>query len=168
MTAVFRLELLGAFELREQGGAVIAVKSRKVRALLGYLALNPDRRHEREKLANFLWGDRFDAQARQSLRQALLTLRQLLGERAIDVFAIDNEAILLHGAALHIDVSDFENDARDDELERACTIYRGEFLEGIQAGSETYELWLGGERTRLHDLACEVWQETRHGTARKR
>jgi len=164
MTAVFRLELLGAFALREQGGAVIAVKSRKVRALLGYLALNPDRRHEREKLANFLWGDRFDAQARQSLRQALLTLRQLLGERAIDVFAIDNEAILLHGAALHIDVSDFENDARDDELERACTIYRGEFLEGIQAGSETYELWLGGERTRLHDLACEVWQKL--GTAR--
>jgi len=61
-------------------------------------------------------------------------------------------ATLLHGAALHIDVSDFENDARDDELARACTIYRGELLEGIQAGSEPFELWLGGERSRLHDL----------------
>ena len=163
MTA-FRLKLLGEFSLRDAGGGEIAVKSRKVRALIGYLALNPGRRHERETLASFLWGDRFDAQARQSLRQALLTVRQLMGARAADVLAIDNETITLDGAALGSDIVEFETHAQRGELEAACALYLGELLQGLQVRSQPFESWLGGERTRLHGLACEVWEKL--GTAR--
>ena len=157
--AELRLELLGKFALRDQAGAEIAVKSRKIRALLGFLALNADRRHEREMLANFLWGDRFDTQARQSLRQALLILRQLFGERAPDMLEIDDEAVLLKTAAVQTDVLDFENHARSGELEPACAAYRGDLLGGLEVRSEPFERWLNQERARLHDLACEVWEK---------
>lgn len=92
--ARIQLRLLGAFALFDDQGVEIPVRGRKARAFLGYLALNPDRPHTREILATFFWGERQDAQARQSLRQALLTLRRLLGHRAPDIVEIDDEAIL--------------------------------------------------------------------------
>ncbi|MFC7537387.1 BTAD domain-containing putative transcriptional regulator [Sphingomonas sp. GCM10030256] len=50
-------------------------RSRKARAILAYLVSHPGTKIPRERLSELLWGDRPDAHARASLRQALLEIR---------------------------------------------------------------------------------------------
>jgi DNA-binding SARP family transcriptional activator len=72
-----KLGLLGVFEMRGAADRPIAVSAKKSRGLLAILALSPS--VPREKLANLLWSERGDAQARSSLRQTLASLRRDLG-----------------------------------------------------------------------------------------
>jgi DNA-binding SARP family transcriptional activator len=57
----------------------IIVPGAKERALLAYLVVSHPKVHQREALRELLWASRFEAQGRQSLRQALYRLRKLLG-----------------------------------------------------------------------------------------
>src|SRR4051812_40288312 len=50
-----------------------------MRALLAYLIVEADRPHQRETLAALLWPEQTDTAARQSLRQSLYVVRQVLG-----------------------------------------------------------------------------------------
>ncbi len=76
--AVFRLQLLGAFQATVDGAPSIAFRSNKTRALLAYLALHGGRAHTREALATLLWSDSPPAAARTSLRQVIANLRQVV------------------------------------------------------------------------------------------
>lgn len=58
----------------------IEVASNFVRALLLYLAVESDRPHRRDVLAELLWPDKPQGVARNSLKQALSNLRTALGE----------------------------------------------------------------------------------------
>ena len=156
--AQLQLELLGGFRLLDEAGEEIPIRSRKLRGLIGCLALAPDRRHEREMLANLLWGDRFEAQARQSLRQALTTLRKRLGQIGAEALRTDDETVALSGAAVRCDAVEFERLARKASLEDAAAAYGGDLLEGLSVRSEPFEIWLAEERARLRNLAYDVWE----------
>ena len=80
--ACLALMLLGPFQATLDGQAV-EFATDKVRALLAYLAVESDRPHARESLAGLLWPDYAESSARQSLTQALFSLRTALGDRAI-------------------------------------------------------------------------------------
>jgi DNA-binding SARP family transcriptional activator len=67
------LKVLGAFAVRDGSGAALSLRTRKTRALLGYLAVNAGKPQPRERLMALLWSDRGERQARQSLNQALLS-----------------------------------------------------------------------------------------------
>src|SRR5688500_9632207 len=71
-----RLLTLGTLALTGAGDAP-ALGPRKL-ALLAYLAL-ATRPLTRDRLAELFWGDRDDARARHSLREALSALRRALG-----------------------------------------------------------------------------------------
>jgi DNA-binding SARP family transcriptional activator len=96
----FRLSLLGRFELTGPGGGV-DLPSRKLAALLAYLACTGPRPQPRERLSALLWGSHYDAQARQNLRQALSRLRKVLGQDALEG---DGEVVSLNPAAILSDV----------------------------------------------------------------
>ena len=51
-------------------------RGRKARAILAYLAAHAGAKVPRERITELLWGDRGEAQARASLRQALLEIRR--------------------------------------------------------------------------------------------
>src|SRR5262245_39120335 len=74
--ASLQLKLLGGFTVCLASGQAIEVSGKKNRALLAYLALYPAKRFSREGRVGLLWSDRGDAQARSSLRQALVALRR--------------------------------------------------------------------------------------------
>ena len=153
-----KLKLLGGFELRDDADSALDVRGKKLRGLIAYLALNPDQRHGREKLATLLWGDRFDTQARQSLRQALLELRKLIGDHAPDALQIDDEAIVFVAGSVVVDAVEFDRLHGDGNLAAAAAAYGGDLLDGLSIRSEPFDAWLAGERARFHDLACEVWE----------
>ena len=75
------LTLLGGFAVTLDGEPVKAFDSNKVRALLGYLAVEAGRAHRRESLAALLWPGYPDRSARTNLRNALANLRTAIGDR---------------------------------------------------------------------------------------
>lgn len=161
--SIVRLTLLGGFlaEIEDRDGRrEIRVTARKARALLGYLAAAPRQRAGREKLASLLWGDRVDSQARQSLRQCLVVLRQDLAPA--DPFDVDSDEIALKPDVLTADVVEFAAAAQSSDigtLERACAAYRGEFLADLSTGMEPFEEWLRGERARFEGLAAHAFAQ---------
>src|SRR3954469_22314564 len=76
------VRVLGPLALDADGVPLEPPASLRARLLLGWLALHPGL-HSRAELAARLRPDVLDESARQSLRQALWTLRATLGEHAI-------------------------------------------------------------------------------------
>jgi DNA-binding SARP family transcriptional activator len=67
------LHLFGKFRI-QRGSRLIRLPTRKLESLLAFLALYPET-HSRDKLITLFWGDVAESQARNSLRNALATLR---------------------------------------------------------------------------------------------
>jgi TolB-like protein/DNA-binding SARP family transcriptional activator len=151
------LTLLGGCEGASGPDRPLRLSNKKAWALLAYLALQPGRAFDREHLANLLWGDRFDEQARKSLRQTLYEIRTALGDAAGEHLDTTRDTVCVNGEDLAVDALRFEAlTAGDDEgaLADADTLYRGPLLQGLDTGQETFEEWLAAERARLHVRAC--------------
>ena len=154
------LFFLGEFQARLESGPSVVVPTRKVQALLAYLACSPIEGHSRDKLATLLWGDTEQRCARHSLRQALLVLRKTLDPLLPSILPCNAGGISLDRSRLIVDALEFERlvqEGTPQALERAGVLYRGDFLAGIGAGDQTFEDWLRDERDRLNELAFEVY-----------
>lgn len=156
------LRLLGAFTIEVSAGRalVVSVRSRKARALLAYLAMKPDRRASREELATLLWGHTPDAQARHSLRQCVMSLRQDLRPIASDLLDVDRETIELRAQDLAVDARELlalAASTQTDELARAAALWRGTFLADLALDIEGFESWRRREQDRMGDAAARVF-----------
>lgn len=124
-----KLTLLGKFTLTRDD-QIIGLRSKKAQALLVYFALT-GKVHSREHLATLLWGDRFDDQARRSLRQALHALRKAVGPDVL----VGEDDLRLADQTLLVD---------------ADTGTSGELLlPDFRTGEEQFDTWLAVERTRF-------------------
>lgn len=153
--APLHLTLLGGFRARSPTDAAIAIPVKKAKALLAYLALHPGQLHPRDKLATLLWGDSGEAQARHSLRQALVCLRKAF-PRPAHVIAADGDALTIPPPAVEVDALEFERlleAGTPEALERAVALYQGELLEGFNPGAAYFEDWLMERRGRLREHA---------------
>jgi len=84
----FRLTLFAAFELTGRDG-VVDLPSKKLAALLAYLACTAPQAQPGERLSTLLWGSHLDAQAKQNLRQVLFRLRKVVGQNALESDAVE-------------------------------------------------------------------------------
>lgn len=80
----------GVLSLDDQ---IIRLHSAKTLALLAFLAIESDRPHHRARLAELLWGHCSDASARQSLRQALYSLKTVAGGRLHSCLDTNHELV---------------------------------------------------------------------------
>lgn len=152
--AIVELKLLGPFEARDEHGRAVHLPSRKVRTLLAFLALHPDKRFTRTYLATLLWGDDQPDNARHSLRQALTALR-----RECRSLEVNTQFVRLPAAALKVDVDLIERAAGTqhfDLLEHAVALGHGELLEGYEHGTDMFENWLYPARERIHAASRTV------------
>jgi len=149
------LKMLGGFELRDSGGAELSLPTRKIRALLSYLAVNADKPQPRERLMALLWSDRGDRQARQSLNQALLSIRRLGEHEGVQLLKSDGERVTLRGDAVESDVQRLRNQIADDPAV-AASLYEGTFLDGLSVPESAFEQWLLETRSELHTITCEA------------
>ena len=141
---MLELQTLGGLRLHGLEGELLHGR-RKELALLAYLARHASRAVPRGELATLLWGDRREAQARQSLRQALAHLRPV-----VDGMEVEPDTVRLREDALAFDLARFEAALDAGRAADAITSYGGRFLEGSEdAGGEAYQRWVNEERRRL-------------------
>ncbi len=153
---VIRIALLGGLSATFGSGVPLNLPTRKSRALLAVLAVPPGVAHSRDKLASLLWGGTTDERARNSLRQCIFALRRALGEGAEGLLGHEADSLRLDPDAVQVDVATFErlvHESTPDGLERAASLFRGDFLEGFGLSEPGFDEWMAGERERLRELA---------------
>lgn len=161
MTAL-DLRLLGEFEARDGAGHAFAVTARKNQALLAMLALAPSGSLPRQFIAGLLWSDRGEAQARGSLRQALVGLRKDLVAIDPPLLTVSDVKIRLDLGRLEVDALAFQRLAASEDvaaLRRAAALYRGELLADIYIKDPAFENWISSQRRRLADIASHVLEK---------
>ena len=148
--AELHITLLGRFAVTRAGEAV-NVGGPKQQALLAYLAFHAGQAVDREDLISLLWGDRFDEQARQSLRQALARLRRALRVADAEPIETDGDAVTLNGRGVAIDLLEFRdlsNHSNGESLSEAAD-YQGQLLRGMNIRQDGFDAWLARERSAL-------------------
>jgi TolB-like protein/Tfp pilus assembly protein PilF len=148
---------LGGFAVEAGDGRTLTLPTRKDKLLLAYLALSAGQPQSRLRLAGLLWGDRAEAQARDSLKQALAEIRQTFRSIAVDPLQADRESVAFAPGKIEIDALEFARLATDARnAEAAAKLYRGDLLDGIDGLTSEFEDWLRPERERLSDVAVRV------------
>ena len=155
-----RFKLLGEPLLACSDSGPVRISAHKGLALLAYLAMKQGAAVNRAILADLLWGDRVDAQARQNLRQLIMTLRRDLSPRHGVLLQADDQSISL--AAADVDAVQFEAWAKDPDPDirwRCLELPWGSFLDGFSVGAEAFDEWVIAERHRLNAIATRVFSD---------
>ncbi len=125
---------------------------RKHLALLIYLARSPKRARTRDHLTALLWGDKSEASARHSLREALRVVRRTIGEEGLTAA---HDQVRLAQDAVRLDTDTFERAEREMDWEAAGRLVAGDFLEGFGVpDASAFEDWVAAERTQWRDRAA--------------
>ena len=159
-----RLRVLGEFDASDEAGRPVAVAAKKNRALLAALALAPGCTMRRQRIGRLLWSDRDETQARSSLRQALVALREDLADSGSKAFSFVEDRVTLDPSKVEVDALEFARLAGADDIMRlrlAAELYRGELLADTEIKDREFETWVAGERQRLTDLAVSVLDKLR-------
>ena len=152
-----RLLLLGPLQVIQNGTQLPLPPSRKVRALLAYLAMAP-RPVTREKLCELFWDVADDPKS--ELRWCLSKLRPLVDGPTTTRLIADREQVWIDTSSLDIDaVSVARNTQRTltggspRDLRSLLALFRGDFLEGLSVDrAPSFENWLAGQRHRFRQL----------------
>lgn len=175
---MYRLDirLFGPLDVTLDGHAVTEFRSKKVRALLAYLALAGNRPVARQQVATLLWGDYPDEQARKSLRTALTNLRQLFTPAdAIDspYLVVDRQTVQLNvdSQSCIVDVVRFDECLRNARvgasqsnnqalLDEAVTLWRDELMVDLtDVDSAEFEEWRLFQQESRHRQFMEALQQ---------
>jgi DNA-binding SARP family transcriptional activator/predicted ATPase len=154
----YTLTLFGGFELTSPSRTAINISAKKAKALLVYLALHPNKTHQRETLATLLWEECSSSQARQSLRQALSALRKAI-DSPNPIIDGDQQSVFLRKDQIEIDVLNFDTLCQQDgnvSLQNALEFYQGGLLEGLYIRSQGFDDWLETERSQRREKALLI------------
>ncbi|QQN62177.1 transcriptional regulator [Bradyrhizobium diazoefficiens] len=153
--------LLGPLQVIQNGRPLPQPPSRKVRALLAYLAM-AGRPIFREKLCELLWDVADDP--RSELRWCLSKLRPLVDGPTTKRLIADRKQVHIEAASLDVDAllvarhtqTTLKNGSPDD-LRSLLDLFRGDFLEGLSVErAPSFENWLAGQRHRFGQLRQQL------------
>jgi len=135
------------------GDDEIRLSTRKTAALMAYLCMHAGRRLAREALCGLLWGEKSEPQARHSLSQALSEARKAFGD---DLIQSDGRVIWIHASHVWVDALELirlVGEKTMTSLDRAETLYQGDFLAFGELDQEPFDDWLLHERERFRQVA---------------
>src|SRR5262249_25296287 len=150
--------MLGPFGAMRVDGRPVPRPGRRSIALIACLAVDPDTVWTRERRVALLWGTRRKEQARESLRQEIVRLRQALGKSPF-IFNDRDEGVRLR-RDFQIDVVQLRSAlAKAGRLVDAAALYRGDLLEGMgfDRDLDAFEEWLATHRRRLKGAAVQCF-----------
>jgi DNA-binding SARP family transcriptional activator/TolB-like protein len=152
-----RFRLLGPLELSRGGKTLALPSSRKVRALIGYLAL-ASRPLTRSQICELLWDIPDDP--RGELRWCLSKIRGLIDDKG-------RKRVITEGGTVRLDLSDCFVDALEathapehgiqklgvEQQKALAGLFAGELLEGLEiARSPVFDAWVTAERRRFRGI----------------
>lgn len=154
------LLLLGKLSISQGLKTISLPASRKVRALLAYLAMAP-RAVGRSQLCELLWDVPNDP--RGELRWSLSKIRGVIGQRIVTA----DDAIALDLAGCTVDALEVEQAARAglEKLDVArqrelAALIRGEFLEGLELErAPAFGAWLTAQRRRFRAVQAALLEQ---------
>jgi len=151
---MIRFQTLGPLEVTMDGAAAPSeLNWKKNVALLLYVARAPRRRCTREQLIGLLWPDKADEAARQSVREAIRTLRQYVGEG----LTATSDVIELADDAVELDTDQLERLVKQRDWAHTTPLINGDFLDGFKiTGASGFEDWLTVERSHWHGLSMDA------------
>jgi len=166
--SVLQIKLLGGFSVHLADQPLTKFRSDKARALLAYLAAQPDRDHARTTLATLLWGDLPDSSAKTNLRIELSNLNKLLADHP--ALVIERNSVRFQRTLATVDVVTFQDalttfgglpaEAQPTQLANLVTaldLYQGEFLVGFHL-SDAIEFgeWQLLSQEQWHEQAMQA------------
>jgi predicted ATPase/DNA-binding SARP family transcriptional activator len=171
--AQLSLSFFGSWRVLLGNETIPRFKYDKVRALLAFLVVEPSRPHRRETLMDMFWPDLPETAARNNLRQALVTLREAIGDRQADpaYLLVDRASVQINSNSQYtLDVDEFTNllDSVSKHVHRrpescrhclqlmkqAASLYRGPLLADFYLSDSTaFEEWATLKREWLHQQA---------------
>ena len=158
------IKVFGRLTVSDESGEILAVTGKKRQALLVYLCLNQGRSSSREDLMALLCGERFEDQARQSLRECISRLRKTLGGDDGPLRA-DRNHVWLQREAVQVDAQTLsqlahlaaaEMPVQPAQLVATAGLYGGPLLADMKAQNGTFDEWLRAERIRYNEAAVGV------------
>lgn len=163
MSTFLHIKLLGSLKLT-LNNVPLRLKSRKGLALLIYLAVTRQS-HPRSTLANLLWGDFPEANARANLRKVLSHLRPKLG----DYLHITDQIVGMNTAVSHT-TDLFQFVAAADKIVQAnnlqprlvknLSFYQGAFLGDFDLReAAAFEDWTRTQREMVQQKALSAYQK---------
>ena len=127
---MLEIQVIGELEVRLADTKAELPAGRRVRALLGWLAVHPGR-HSRSRLAGQFWPDVLEASARASLRSAIWALRAALGPDLGSCLATDRESVTLAADGLWVDLREVRRLIAQGQSEAALDLCRGDLLQEL-------------------------------------
>lgn len=163
-----QINLLGEFSVVIGQQAISRFRSAKSRALLAYLAAQPQRDHARTTLATLLWGDLPESAAKTNLRIELSNLHKLLADHP--ALVIERNRVRFDLTDTVVDVADFQaavtsfralpvetQRTQTQRLSAAVERYGGEFLCGLQVTDALeFDEWRVLTQEQLHEQAMSA------------
>ena len=159
-----RLQLLGPVTVWRDGERVAMAGSRKLRALLAFLAIARGAT-QRTPLCEMLWDTPDDP--RRELRWCLSKIRGALGDPNGQRIASDGDAIALDLSDIRVDVAQVMDAAVTGvetcdlaSLRRLDALFAGEFAEGLEIErSPSFSAWLSAQRRRFRALRVSILEQ---------
>ena len=160
-----RVQLLGTFSIRRGGVAVPLPRSRKVRALMAFLALGTAS-YSRSRLCALLWDVPNDP--RGELRWCLSKLRALLDDAdRRRVQSTGHGPVSLDLSDCFVDAVEIERvsaaragQATTERLSEVCDLFGGDLLEGMEIdGNPEFAGWLVAQRQRYRGMNLSLLRE---------
>ena len=158
------VQMLGALEIHRDGAKVALPASRKVRALLAYLALAP---HAvmRGQLCELLWDIPNDP--RGELRWCLSKVRSILDEPSRRRVAAPADAIMLDLSDCLVDAIEITRATQEgiktflpERLRALAELFKGDFLEGLELDrAPAFNSWLTAQRRRFRACHAAVLEQ---------
>lgn len=170
-----RIFTLGGLNLYMDQEPIAELVTKKVQALLVFLAIERDKSFTRDRIISIFWADSGESQARYNLRYALWVLRKGLG-----IKKEEEGYILAEGDNLRFNTnSDYWLDTevmtrlleqaeymepgseeKIETLKEALSYYKGDFLEGFFIrGSPGFEDWVYVQRERFRNFYFRAVRE---------
>jgi TolB-like protein len=147
--AGLEIALLGQLRVRNASGRSLLPRARKTQGLLAFLALSIGRPVRRSHVAGLLWDRVTDEQARNSLRQAVAELVDILAPCGIVALEAGREEILLRSPVCTTDLARIEAAMQDEAAEWPRP--GGALLEEMDGISTSFDHWLAQERSRIEN-----------------
>lgn len=159
---MIKISLFGKLSIEAANGTQIPVSGAKTQAILAYLAMNTAIHPSRDRLMSLFWGERFNDQARQSLRQAISKLRRLLEQDEDNIIQADHDRLGLNPDKVWVDVDEFGRLAADRSpmsVQSAVDLLCGPLLDGLYGQHTEFDDWIALERQRIATLASNVLED---------